>query len=228
MNTDVTRVRFSDSARWGKGKDKFKVVEEEMLEMPGKYHRLVSLESVMAVYRNLRENYEYRLRYDEAGRFFIKEMELKRKYREILSPDGSHTIVKQNRWPRRNLSLTGLYYHFSRYGESILRPTIIGVIIVVLSTLFWLMQSNPTLQPTFSTKAHFPYSTFTGLSNATNPIQLQKAFERSLADLLSILSLGSDIRVGIVDFIVKIVGGALTFVLLGVALRRKFERKYTR
>ena len=43
----------------------------------------------MAVYRNLRENYEYRLRYDEAGKFFIKEMELKRKYREILSPDGS-------------------------------------------------------------------------------------------------------------------------------------------
>jgi hypothetical protein len=36
----------------------------------------------MAVYRNLRENYEFRLRYDEAGKFFIREMELKRKYRE--------------------------------------------------------------------------------------------------------------------------------------------------
>jgi hypothetical protein len=33
----------------------------------------------MAIYRNLRENYEYRLRYDEAGEFFIREMELKRK-----------------------------------------------------------------------------------------------------------------------------------------------------
>ena len=34
----------------------------------------VSLGSVMAVYRNLRENYEYRLRYDEAGKFFRNEM----------------------------------------------------------------------------------------------------------------------------------------------------------
>ena len=90
------------------------------------------------------------------------------------------------------------------------------------------MQSNPTLQPTFSTNAHIPYSNFTGLSNATNHVQLLKAFERSLADFLPIISIGSDIKVGIVDFIVKIVGGTLAFVLLGVALRRKFERKYTR
>ena len=41
-----------------------------------------SLGTVMAVYRNLRENYEFRLRYDEAGQFFFKEMELKRKYRQ--------------------------------------------------------------------------------------------------------------------------------------------------
>ena len=49
----------------------------------------------MAVYRNLRENYEFRLRYDEAGKFFMKEMELKRRYREILSHDGS-SITKRN------------------------------------------------------------------------------------------------------------------------------------
>ena len=37
------------------------------------------------------------------------------------------------------------------------------------------------------------------------------------------LSLSSDIKVSIIDYVVKIVGGALTFVLLAVALRRKFE-----
>jgi hypothetical protein len=31
MSTDITRVRFSDRARWGE-KDNFKVLEEEMLE----------------------------------------------------------------------------------------------------------------------------------------------------------------------------------------------------
>jgi hypothetical protein len=39
------------------------------------------LGSVKTIYRNLRENYEYRLRYDEAGKFFIREMELTRNYR---------------------------------------------------------------------------------------------------------------------------------------------------
>ena len=36
MNTDITRVRFSDRAGWGK-EDKFKVIEEEMLEQFLKY-----------------------------------------------------------------------------------------------------------------------------------------------------------------------------------------------
>jgi hypothetical protein len=51
-----------------------------------------------------------------------------------------------------------------------------------------------------------------------------------IADFDPILSLspGSDIKVGIIDYVVKIVGGGLTFGLLLIALRRKFERKYTR
>jgi uncharacterized membrane protein len=36
------------------------------------------------------------------------------------------------------------------------------------------------------------------------------------------------IKVGVIDYIIKIVGGALTFGLLIIAFRRKFERKYTR
>jgi len=91
---------------------------------------------------------------------------------------------------------------------------------VLLSTLFWVMQSNPSLEP--------HASTFVGLDQAVNGTQWQKAFERSLADYLPLLSLGRDIKVGIIDFVIKIVGGALTFGLLLIAFRRKFERKYTR
>ena len=47
----------------------------------------LNLGSIKAVYRNLKENYEYRMRYDEAGQFFIREMELKRKYREVVSTE---------------------------------------------------------------------------------------------------------------------------------------------
>lgn len=43
--------------------------------------------------------------YDEAGQFFIREMELKRKYREVLSSkdDGFEVKIKENNWLRRNL-----------------------------------------------------------------------------------------------------------------------------
>ncbi|MGA9842093.1 MAG: hypothetical protein WBQ25_07235 [Nitrososphaeraceae archaeon] len=50
--------------------------------------------------RNLRENYEYRLRYDEAGKFFITEMELKRKYKE----DRQGNIIKTS-FGRRHFSI---------------------------------------------------------------------------------------------------------------------------
>ena len=148
-------------------------------------------------------------------------MELKRKYREIPSNDGSSSVVvKSNGWLRRNLSLTGIYYHLSRYGEDLLRPALIGVVVVFLSTLFWLIQANPTHKPSFSHVV--------GFTQAGNSTHWLKAFERSFEDFLPLLSLGSDTKVGIIDYIIKIVGWVLTFGLLAIALRRKFERKYTR
>jgi hypothetical protein len=33
--------------------------------------------------------------------------------------------------------------------EDLLRPALIGVVVVFLSTLFWLIQSNPTHEPSF-------------------------------------------------------------------------------
>lgn len=255
MDTDVTGVRFSNKAIWGKNvKDKFKTIEERKLEDIIKDKNStkteVSLGGIKAVYRALRENYEYRMRYDEAGQFFVREMELKRMYREVPSisnfklkiialkkkigkdknppPDVTYKI-KQNNWFRRNLfSLTGWYYHLSRYGEDLLRPTLAGVAIVALSTLFWLMQSNPTIEPSFSQNnpSSSNVSNFIGLSNFTNPNHLQKSFERSIADFIPLLPLGSNIKVGVIDYIIKIVGGAVTFALIAVALRRRFERRF--
>ena len=223
--SDISKVTFTDRVKWG-GTDGLKVIEEEWIE---KQSKQISLDLVLYVYRRLRENYEFKLKFDEAGKFFIKEMELKRSYRTVPLRDksGSLKVIKNNRL-RRHFSLTGLYYHFSTYGESIVKPVIIGAITVGLSTLFWSMQASPTLQPTFSTNAHTPYSNFTGLYNITDHTHLLKAFERSLGDFLPLLPSASDIKIGAIDYIIKIVGGALTFGLLIIALRRKFERKYTR
>jgi pentapeptide repeat protein len=192
----------------------------------------VRLGSIKALYRNLRENYEYRLRYDEAGEFFIREMELKRKYREVVSEDGRSVIVEANGWLGRHLSLTGLYYHFSNYGESIAKPAKIGAITVGISTLFWLIQNSPTDDPflPFITAQHLHdhkiVSNYINITQVLNNTHLLKAFERSFSDLIPLLPQGSNINVGIIDYIVKIFGGALTFGFLAVALRRRFERKY--
>jgi hypothetical protein len=64
------------------------------------------------------------------------------------------------------------------------------------------------------------------LKNITNQAHLLKAFERSIADFIPLLPLGGDIKVGVIDYVIKIVGGAVTFGLIVIALRRRFERKY--
>jgi hypothetical protein len=74
------------------------------------------LESVMAVYRNLRENYEYRLRYDEAVKFFTKEMELKRKYRNDGSKSSHGFELKENCWFRSPV-LLHLFYISGRLSR---------------------------------------------------------------------------------------------------------------
>jgi len=38
----------------------------------------LTFENVLAVYRGLRDNYDYYLKYEESGRFFINEMRLRR------------------------------------------------------------------------------------------------------------------------------------------------------
>jgi hypothetical protein len=263
-DSDITRIRFGDKVTWRGGKKGFEIMEEDSLRKRGKRkapirNEMITLELVLSIYRNLRENYEFRLRYDDAGRFFIKEMELKRKYREVPSisdlklrlvnlckklirdqspyPEVTYRLEENSRF-RRHFSLTGLYYHFSRYGESISRPAAIGAITLFLSTLFWATQSNPILEPNFSflsdstnavvaDNSSSTTSNYVGSAQFGNGTQWLKAFERSFAGFLPLLPAG-DFKVEIIDYVIKIVGGALTFGLLIIDFRRKFERKYTR
>jgi uncharacterized protein YeeX (DUF496 family) len=226
---------------WGGKKikeERFKIIDERLLEEKikekGSYTtKDFNLGSIKAVYRSLTENYENRMRYDEAGQFFIREMELKRKYREVISKEevNSSLGIKQNNWFRRNLfSLTGWYCHLSRYGESLWRPTLAGLAIVILSTFFWSTQENPELKPwlpIFQDDDDTGNVTkFVGFDKFGDGDHWLKAYERSIAGFIPLLSLGSNIHVGIIDYVIKIVGGAVVFALIAVALRRRFERRY--
>jgi hypothetical protein len=111
--------------------------------------------------------------------------------------------------------MTAMYFHLARYGEDLLRPTLAGIAIVLLSTIFYVTQFNPGIEKTF----HFIGSTQLG-----NQTQWEKAFERSFADFIPILPLGGSNF--LIDDIIKLFGGVLSFALLAIALRRKFERKF--
>jgi hypothetical protein len=93
------------------------------------------------------------------------------------------------------------------------------------------MQENPELQPSlpifqFNDAANNVTSKFVGLDKFGEGAHWLKASERSIADFIPLLSLGSGIQIGIIDFVIKIVGGAVTFGLILIALRRRFERRY--
>ena len=145
------------------------------------------------------------MRYDEASYFFFREMELKRKYRDASSPKGIK--IQKNDWLRRNFSLTGLYHHLFRYGESIRRiaPTIIGF--YISSILYWVVFDSPTLHTSFS------------VQSLTDSVS--KASERSLSNIFQFR--GNELEP--MDYFVSIASLALLGIVI-IALKRKFERKY--
>ena len=93
----------------------------------------ITLDNVLSVYRRLRENYDYNLKYIESGRFFVSEMEVKRLYREV----GAEVVY--NNWFRRNLSITNVYKLLCLYGENHIWPIVWALVVVLTSTVLRLL-----------------------------------------------------------------------------------------
>jgi hypothetical protein len=104
----------------------------------GKKEDVISVGGIRTIYRNLRENYEYSLRFEDADKFFEKEMEVKRNYSEKTI--GKISRFKKNGRLKRHLSLTGLYYHLSEYGKNYKRPLVLAIIIISIPILYSLIQ----------------------------------------------------------------------------------------
>jgi hypothetical protein len=245
VGTDVSRIQFGEHIRFDDEEDtKFKIYEERSLEIQLGVESLVEslkkqlvykwnpwasvksepvvlkdtpLGAELSVYRNLRENYEFRMRYDEAGEFFIREMEMKRKYKVKRTGANMYTYSLKP-WIVRNLSLTGLYYNLSEYGQSVLRPTLFGIGIIALSSFLWFTQPDHSLDFSVS-------EILFSQENLTIP-HLQDSFERSILNFIPLLPSKEGIQLGMMDYLFKIIGGAVTFGLIIIALRRRFERKF--
>jgi uncharacterized protein YjbI with pentapeptide repeats len=218
--TDISRIRFGGNVEWGGKKvkeDEFKIVDERQLEKEIKEkdgHTTkdsnLGLGSIIGIYRDLKENYEKRHRYEYAAKFHIREMELQRKYREVQSEEENNSLeIKQNNWFRRNLlSLTGWYYNLSRYGEDYTRPLLVALSILLISTIYWSMQTDPaTLHPKYS-----------GPSQLGDLTHIQKAFERSLA---SFYQTTYDDKFVLADYLIRTISLIFIGILFVEAIRRR-------
>jgi hypothetical protein len=165
--------------------------------------------NIIAIYRNLRENFEYRLRYDKAGEFFIREMELKRNYRDDRTNYKFRNTngIRARNIILRNISMTGLYYRLSKYGHDFIRPSIFGAIVIMLSIVF-----TSGLYNSFLFLVPLNNATFQNIEDAT---------ERSITTFIQFR--GEQLIWQ--DYIIKALG-ILTLGLLAIPLRRRFERKF--
>lgn len=209
LGTDITRTKFDERTIWYDS-DRYLILDaRRLIETPEKY----GLSSVLAVYRNLRENYEFRLMYEEAGQFFVKEMELKKKYFE--DPKNDY-VTKLKPIRHRLLSLNSFYSYLCKYGESFSRPVIwAGIVFLLAGSYYWLNPDLPSIAANYSLNTIDEASNLLGDPN----IKLRITVERTLAAFFQIDSNE------LVDYLVRISSIPILGALF-IVLRRKFERRF--
>ena len=185
------------------------------------YSQMIDIGPILTTYRNLRENYEFNLRYNEAGKFFIREMDLYKNYNIDKSRDNSP--LKRNNLITERFSATGLYFLLSKYGESVRRPSIFGIIILVGSIIFFGSLPDSFEKISLDSLDTLKNMNLNNLGNSTN---LDQAIQRAWEDFIPLFPVNKDIEFGLVDLAIKVLGGILTFGFIIIALKRRFERKH--
>lgn len=192
-HTDVTRIKFSSNATWnGKGDPYCIMNEREFVKHMWDW----SLSDTLAACRNMRESHEYWLMYSEAGKFYVREMDLKRKYRQNIY-NGKVTRARLHGC----LSLIGGYNLLCRYGEGLRRALAsLFVLLAASTTLFFLMPEAST-------------------AHGDHVSQIAAALERTLA---AFFHMG---RGELADYAVRIVSLPVLGSLF-IVLKRRIERRF--
>ena len=137
------RKSINDLKERGKQDEIFKKVEGE---------DDLTLDNVLAVYRGLRDNYDYHLRYEESGRFFINEMRLRRIVGRGYDGEKPHDLggIKTKLSDIVERVAMWFYEVLALYGESYARPILWAILLIISSSLirpFWLWMQDPDWRP---------------------------------------------------------------------------------
>lgn len=219
LGTDLTRIKFGNKVKWHiniisskkitrlfnkirNRNNKFMIYDEWLLE--NEQEPLLHLEDVMDIYRNLRENHDFYLKYEIGGEFFVREMELKRKYKKNKTPSSKETVKRK--WYEK-ISLYGIYNIISQYGHSLYRPIYVTIPILIVFTVLFCYDN--------SLNSDFENSEFQEI--------LGNAIFRSVGSFFPFYSI--DKNMDFFDIALRMILLPLSATFF-IALKRKLERKF--
>jgi len=202
LESSDEKERKTDSTKKRKNND-LKIYEERLLEKNDETK--INLESIKNIYRDLRDNFDLNLRYDIAGKFFVREMELKRIYREKRLEGKLITAKKPI--CHRILTLYWLYNILAQYGQSYYRPLYFAIPIIAIGTFFFWMECTE--------------QEIIGLEEPCDD-SLAYAFIRSLSSFIPFFTFTK--TPGILDYALRLALLPISGTFF-IALRRRFERK---
>ncbi len=227
LETKINKIKFGNKISWkesnieksrsnklklkiyesiGHKNFQYKILDERELEK--KKESPILLESVKDIYRQLIENFDQQMRYDISGEFFIREMELRRKYKTIQHENKAFTIKKHNF--KKHFSILWLYNIIAQYGESIKRPIYIIFPIILSSTIYFWCGNNFIFD---DTKIELSWNSFVN------------SLLRSLNGFFPFYDFNKEIQKSEIDFILRITLLPIMGSLF-VALKRRLERKF--
>lgn len=232
--TDISCVVFDEYVRWGPGTtERFVICEErDLIKNP----ETITVDAVLSVYRNLRINYEFKMKYEEASEFFVREMEIQRnRYKEGIRSSLNHVLSighgmimwlcrcvpgLQERYkkdgegseskPRYfwNWVLLSAYYWLGKYGEDVKRPLLwLGIIIGGAALFFAVFPDEAMIRASVQQNA--------GTQNDNTHMIVKRI-------LASFLQVNSNT---LPDILVRITSIPVLGMLF-IVLRRRFERRF--
>lgn len=216
LDTDIKKIIFGNNSTWKvqdldsklnstrKNTD-FKIYDEKKLEESNEI--TINLESVKNVYRDLRDNFDQNLQYDTAGEFFVREMELNRKYEE--KQQANRFITKKKFLFKRVIfSFYWWYNLIAQYGQSYYRPIYFALPILVVGMCVLLNES-------------LSEGTTVGI-NLLYDGSLQTTLIRSLSAFIPLISFNHNVTS--TDYVLRLLLLPISISFF-IALKRKMERK---
>ena len=201
---DERKLEEQIEKRWWK-RDKVKVgISWKREKIPDVF---ISLESIKNIYRDLRDSFDYTLRYETSGEFHVRDLELKRKFKEKQEEYRIITSSKHFLW--KHLSIYWIYNMLAQYGQSYHRPIYFAILIITIATGYFVLNGIELAE-----KEQIEYS--------IKDIILE-SFTRSVAAIIPFDILDKGIEYSDKVLRVILLPVSATFF---ISLKRRMERKF--